>query len=246
MAKILVADDVSLIRKVIRKLLEEEGHEVLEASTVADTLKLYEREKPDLIILDLHFPEDSGLSFLRNMRVVDKKTPVIVLSAHDTPENIREAEKLGITAFLSKPPNTNRLIEEINNALAGKVTERKDLKKVLLIIPQANIKYQIKKFFSAFPDKISIVDTEDIEDAIWKAQFHKVSVFIVDENIKQDQNPLELIAKLKSLLPESISIYIGRSLLKLEDIKNYNIDIALLWPVDFGNLEKKLKELSIL
>ena len=90
------------------------------------------------------------------------------------------------------------------------------------------------------------MDTEDIEDAIWKAQFHKVSVFIVDENIKQDQNPLELIAKLKSLLPESISIYIGRSLLKLEDIKNYNIDIALLWPVDFGNLEKKLKELSIL
>jgi len=80
--RILVVDDEPAIRRLLRSTLGVQDYTVLEAASVAQALELLEREKVDLIILDLGLPDGDGFEVIRKLRP-DSQVPIIVLSSRD-------------------------------------------------------------------------------------------------------------------------------------------------------------------
>ncbi len=79
--KVLIADDDRLIRAMVRDLLAELGHAAVEASNGAEAVAVCERERPDVLILDLLMPKLSGLDALHTLRARGVDAPVVLLSA---------------------------------------------------------------------------------------------------------------------------------------------------------------------
>jgi two-component system, chemotaxis family, sensor histidine kinase and response regulator PixL len=102
--EVLIVEDESMIRGVIAEHLGEEGFQPREAETLADLRAAVADDPPDLILLDLMLPGESGFTFLRDRRddLVLAAIPVVVLSAAPA-ERLLEAKDLGADAFLSKP-----------------------------------------------------------------------------------------------------------------------------------------------
>jgi two-component system, sensor histidine kinase RpfC len=123
--RVLVADDNPTNREVVGRILERGGHT---ATLVADgerALDELERERPDIVLLDRNMPGLGGLETLQAIRLMTRgeaRLPVIMLSADVTPEVKHEALEAGFDAFLPKPIEALRMLEEIQ-ALAGKPEE---------------------------------------------------------------------------------------------------------------------------
>jgi two-component system sensor histidine kinase RpfC len=125
--RVLVADDNPTNREVIGKILERGGHSVMLANDGEQALDALERERPDIVLLDRNMPVLGGMETLQAIRLITRgreRLPVLMLSADVTPEVKREALEAGFDAFLPKPIEALRLLEEIQ-ALAGKPQEGK-------------------------------------------------------------------------------------------------------------------------
>jgi two-component system, sensor histidine kinase RpfC len=119
--RILVADDNPTNREVIGRILERSGHAVRLVDDGEQALDAFERDVYDLVILDRNMPGMGGIEALHGLRLMTRgreRLPVIMLSADVTPEAKREALDSGADAYLSKPIETARLLDEIQ-ALAG-------------------------------------------------------------------------------------------------------------------------------
>lgn len=119
MAVILVVDDSSYARRVMRKNLEAAGHEVLEADGGMAALETYFLKRPDVVLLDLTMEDLSGLDVLKKLREVNPDVRVIVVSADiqsSTNEMVRDA---GAAKFIGKPAPTGELLAAINDAIGG-------------------------------------------------------------------------------------------------------------------------------
>ncbi len=127
--RILVADDNPTNREVIGRILERSGHAVTLVNDGEQALDAIERDAHELVILDRNMPGMGGVEALQAMRLMTQgreRLPVIMLSADVTPEAKREALEAGADAFLSKPIETLRLLEEIQTLVEGKAgTSRK-------------------------------------------------------------------------------------------------------------------------
>jgi two-component system sensor histidine kinase RpfC len=120
---VLVADDNPTNREVIGKILERSGHAVTLVNDGEQAIDAIEREAPDVVILDRNMPGMSGIEALQALRLMTRgreRLPVIMLSADVTPEAKREALEAGADAFLSKPIEALRLIDEIQRLAAAK------------------------------------------------------------------------------------------------------------------------------
>ena len=100
---ILVADDESSIRFVIREALEAEGHTVEEASDGEKALQLLLANHFDLAFIDIRMPGQSGLEVLEQARSMGSPTPIVIITAQNTMENAVEAMKMGALDYLIKP-----------------------------------------------------------------------------------------------------------------------------------------------
>ena len=81
--KILIVDDDMHIRRLYKEELEEEGYEVVIASTGAEGLELFEKEDPDLVTLDILMPDIDGIKLLRQMKEKRPRLPIIMSTAYD-------------------------------------------------------------------------------------------------------------------------------------------------------------------
>ncbi len=118
MAKVLVVDDSSFIRKTLARILTEAEHEILEASNGQEALDTISLKSPDCVILDLLMPVMDGITTLRVLNECKSTVPVIVLSA-DIQESARnECFSLGVKNFLNKPPKKEELFSAIEKALS--------------------------------------------------------------------------------------------------------------------------------
>ena len=133
MAKILIIDDERFIRSSLREILEYEKYEVIEAQDGAEGLQKIKDEEVDLVLCDVKMPIIDGMDVLDQVRQLDRAPQFIMISAHGTIETAVEATKKGAFDFISKPPDLNRLLLTVRNALDKKqlVTETKVLKKKL-------------------------------------------------------------------------------------------------------------------
>ncbi|PWU18354.1 MAG: response regulator [Verrucomicrobia bacterium] len=118
-SKILIVDDSGLARRLIRKILEELGHEVEEVSDGAQALERYVLNHHDVIVLDLLMHGMYGVEVLRKFKELNPDLPVIVATAdiqRTTREQVREA---GAVALLNKPVTKEQLAEVLSVVLAG-------------------------------------------------------------------------------------------------------------------------------
>jgi DNA-binding NtrC family response regulator len=131
MAKILIIDDEKSIRSTLREILEYEKYEVEEAEDGEIGLDLIKKNEYDAVLCDIKMPKLDGIEVLEKSHNVGKDTPFIMISAHGTIETAVEATKKGAFDFIQKPPDLNRLLLTVRNALdqSTLVTETKVLKK---------------------------------------------------------------------------------------------------------------------
>ena len=121
MTKILLVDDEAVLRETVEAILVKLGFEVVGAENGRQGLEVFEREEPDIIILDLEMPVLNGLGMLEGMKQfpdLAKKTLVIILTGSPTFETTVEAIHLGAFEYLEKPFAIKRLQEVINMGLA--------------------------------------------------------------------------------------------------------------------------------
>ncbi len=132
MSKILIIDDENSIRRTLREILEYEKYQVEDAPTGMDGLQLAKDQEFDAILCDIKMPEMDGIETLEALKQITD-CPVIMISGHGTIETAVEAIKKGAYDYISKPPDLNRLLITIKNALdkSKLVTETKALKKAV-------------------------------------------------------------------------------------------------------------------
>ncbi len=133
MPKILIIDDERVIRSTLKEILEYEKYDISEAQDGEEGLKMIQEEEFDLVLCDVKMPRMDGLEVLDHVSQLDKQPQFIMISAHGTIETAVEATKKGAFDFIPKPPDLNRLLLTVRNALDKKnlVSETKVLKKKL-------------------------------------------------------------------------------------------------------------------
>ncbi|PSL06358.1 sigma-54-dependent transcriptional regulator [Cecembia rubra] len=133
MAKILIIDDEKVIRSTLKEILEYENYQVTEAQDGEQGLKKIQEEEFDLVLCDVKMPKMDGLEVLEKVSELDKQPQFIMISAHGSIETAVEATKKGAFDFIPKPPDLNRLLLTVRNALDKKnlVSETKVLRKKL-------------------------------------------------------------------------------------------------------------------
>ena len=117
MAKILIVDDESSIRRVFRDILEHEKYTVDEAADGMDALAKIEKTKYDVIIMDIKMPKMDGLETLSKIQNISADVPVIMISGHADIETAVQAVKMGAFDFISKPLDLQRILITIRNAM---------------------------------------------------------------------------------------------------------------------------------
>ncbi|MCP4691870.1 MAG: response regulator [Desulfobacterales bacterium] len=113
--KILVVDDEVQICKLINAFLTRQGFQVVTATNGKDAISKFSANRPDMIFLDIKLPALSGMDVLREIKKIDKKVVVIILSAFGDMETVDTALELGANGYLQKPVELNRLMEIINS-----------------------------------------------------------------------------------------------------------------------------------
>lgn len=131
MNSILIIDDEKAIRKTLGEILSYEGYKIDDAENGEEGLKKLKEKSYDVILCDIKMPKIDGIEFLERSREINPDVPIIMISGHGTIETAVEAVKKGAFDYVAKPPDLNRLLITIRNALDRQtlVTETKVLKR---------------------------------------------------------------------------------------------------------------------
>ncbi len=133
MPKILVIEDEAAIRRVLTKILSEESdtYQVEEAEDGLQGIEKIKNEDYDLVLCDIKMPKMDGVEVLEAARKIKPETPMVMISGHGDLETAVNTMRLGAFDYISKPPDLNRLLNTVRNALDRKqlVVENKILKK---------------------------------------------------------------------------------------------------------------------
>jgi two-component system chemotaxis response regulator CheY len=118
MASIMIVDDSNYTRRTHRRILESDGHTVLEASSGMAAIESYFVNQPDLVLLDLTMEDMSGLEVLRQLRGLQTGARVIVVSADVQRSTSQIVTDSGAMRFLGKPVTAEGLLETVRDVLA--------------------------------------------------------------------------------------------------------------------------------
>jgi len=100
--RILLIDDENGFRRPMEFWLKAKGYQVTGAVSGEEGLMMIARERPSIVCLDMKMPGMNGIEVLRQIRENDKTLPVIMITAHGTPKDMEEAERLGVSGFFRK------------------------------------------------------------------------------------------------------------------------------------------------
>jgi two-component system, chemotaxis family, chemotaxis protein CheY len=119
--RILVVDDSATTRKQLCPSLQQAGMIVVEASDGSEALWRAREQEFDLVLTDIHMPAMDGLAFVQRLRELPKhaKTPVVALTSDGSRERRDEGKKLGIRAWVLKPPDIPALVDGLRKVLAS-------------------------------------------------------------------------------------------------------------------------------
>ncbi|MFL2622477.1 MAG: sigma-54-dependent transcriptional regulator [Candidatus Marisimplicoccus sp.] len=154
MSKILIIEDEEPIRRVLVRILTEEDStfEIQEASDGKKGLDLIKKESFDLILCDIKMPKVDGIELLQRTRKTNLTLPFIMLTGHGNIETAVESMKLGAYDFISKPPDLNRLINSVRNAL-----EKKEL-----VVENKILRQKVAKKYEIIGNSKSVMEIHDV------------------------------------------------------------------------------------
>ncbi|PIQ29313.1 MAG: response regulator [Bacteroidetes bacterium CG18_big_fil_WC_8_21_14_2_50_41_14] len=191
MAKILVTDDESNIRRTLKEILQFEKHEVDLAPDGPTCIELAKSTTYDVILLDIKMPEMDGMEVLEKLMTFTD-SPVIMISGHGTIQTAVEAIKKGAYDFIVKPPDLNRLLISVRNAV-----DKQDL-----VIQTRRLKREVEKKYEIIGESAEILS---IFEMIQKVAPTTARVLITGEN----GTGKELVARqLHELSPRSASPFV--------------------------------------
>ena len=171
MKKILLIEDEEPIRRVLIRILEEENkdYEITECEDGKLGLNRLKKEDFDLVLCDIKMPKMDGIEVLQKARESSVNVPFIMLTGHGNVSTAVEAMKLGAHDFISKPPDLNRLLTAVRNALQIKN----------LVLENKNLKKRIAKKYEIVGDSLQI---DQIHNLIDKVAPTDARVLITGEN----------------------------------------------------------------
>lgn len=131
MSTILIIDDERSIRKTLSEILSYEGYKIDEAVDGEDGLKKFREKTYDLVLCDVKMPKLDGIEFLEKAKQINADVPIVVISGHGNIDTAVDAVKKGAFDYISKPPDLNRLLITLRNAMDKNslVAETKVLKR---------------------------------------------------------------------------------------------------------------------
>lgn len=122
LTKVLIVEDDTHIRRLLRAALQRAGHAVVEAATAREGLSLLDIDKPDAVLLDLGLPDRDGLELIQPIRARSKATLLVVSAREDVTEKVAALD-LGADDYLVKPFDTEELLARIRTALRHRLAE---------------------------------------------------------------------------------------------------------------------------
>ncbi|WP_343485702.1 sigma-54 dependent transcriptional regulator [Allomuricauda sp. d1] len=158
MSKILVIEDEAAIRRVLVKILSEESetYEVLEAEDGAKGLDTIKKEDFDLVLCDIKMPKMDGVEVLEATRKIKPEVPFIMISGHGDLDTAVNTMRLGAFDYISKPPDLNRLLTTVRNAL-----DRKEL-----VVENKILKKKVSKNYEMIGDSKEITNIKDMIEKV--------------------------------------------------------------------------------
>ena len=138
MAEILIIDDEKAIRKALMEILSAEGYKTEEAGDGEEGLKKFKEKSYYVVLCDIKMPKLDGIEFLQKANEANADVPVIMISGHGNIETAVDAVKKGAFDYISKPPDLNRMLITIRNAMdrSSLVTETKVLKRRVMRVQE--------------------------------------------------------------------------------------------------------------
>jgi two-component system chemotaxis response regulator CheY len=117
--QILIADDSESIREILTFILQNAGYQVLQACDGSDALKYFDGRPIDLLLTDYHMPNLNGLELTVKVRQIDnyKYIPILLLTTENQNEKIKEAKDSGATGWLTKPFNSEKLLNTLRKVI---------------------------------------------------------------------------------------------------------------------------------
>ncbi|WP_405398616.1 sigma-54-dependent transcriptional regulator [Maribacter sp. Asnod2-G09] len=171
MSKILVIEDEAAIRRVLVKILSEENdtYAVEEAEDGLKGIETIKNNDYDLVLCDIKMPKMDGVEVLEAARKIKPEIPFIMISGHGDLDTAVNTMRLGAFDYISKPPDLNRLLTTVRNALDRKV----------LVVENKNLKKKVSKNYEMIGES-SEIDT--IKDMIEKVAPTDARVLITGSN----------------------------------------------------------------
>ena len=120
MSKIMIVDDSSLIRAVLKNFVRSEDREIIEATDGKEAIEKYQAEKPDLTFMDILMPNGmDGLSAVREIKKINSQAKVVMVTSVKEDKELQEATELGVKDYINKPFSKEEITKVLNTYLWG-------------------------------------------------------------------------------------------------------------------------------
>lgn len=158
MAKILIIEDEDAIRRVLKKIISEEN-DVYDVSEAADGLvgiEMIRNNDFDLILCDIKMPKMDGVEVLEKTKKIKPEIPMVMISGHGDLDTAVNTMRLGAFDYISKPPDLNRLLNTVRNALDKKV----------LVVENKRLKKKVSKNYEMIGNSSAIAHIKEIIEKV--------------------------------------------------------------------------------
>ena len=171
MSKILIIEDEAAIRRVLTKIISEENdaYNVEEAEDGLLGIEMIKNNDYDLVLCDIKMPKMDGVEVLEKAKKIKPEIPIVMISGHGDLDTAVNTMRLGAFDYISKPPDLNRLLNTVRNALDNKV----------LVVENKRLKKKVSKSYQMVGESAAI---SGIKDIIEKVANTDARVFITGPN----------------------------------------------------------------
>lgn len=119
MPKVLIVDDAAFMRMMLKDILMKNGYEIVgEVSNGVEAIAAYKEMTPDIVTMDITMPEMDGITAVKEIKKIDPKAKIVMVSAMGQQALVIEAIKAGALDFIVKPFQPDRVLEALNKALS--------------------------------------------------------------------------------------------------------------------------------
>ena len=158
MSKILIIEDEAAIRRVLKKIISEENdsYQVEEAEDGLAGIEMIMNKDYDLVLCDIKMPKMDGVEVLEKVKKIKPETPMVMISGHGDLDTAVNTMRLGAFDYISKPPDLNRLLNTVRNAL-----DRKEL-----VVENKRLKKKVSKSYQMIGESDAITHIKDIIEKV--------------------------------------------------------------------------------